>query len=270
MIAGLKDWLRVVMMYRAPHPDSERILEIVERLLDTDAQVHALLHGEPGTGKEGLARALHSAMRSSSAPFIKIPTGGRDPEVLALHLFGTSKKRGAIARAQGGTLFLDEVGGLPREIQARLSPVLRGTYRRNDDEVPQRCDITVIGATDLPLPTLIRDDQFRHDLYFRMSRIELTIPPLRERPDDIPRASLWALGRLLRQHDPSRVNHGAAVSKEAEDGDLIVEEAALEFLKTLPWHGNFRELDRFLERVFLFESDGRSITLDNVRRCARI
>lgn len=257
-------------MYRTPHPDSERILAVIERLLDTEVQLHALLHGEPGTGKEGLARALHSAMRSSSAPFIKIPTGGRDPEVLAQHLFGTSKKRGAIVRAQGGTLFLDEVGELPREIQARLCPVLRGTYRRNDDEVPQRCDVTVIGATDHAIPVLVRDNLFRHDLYYRMSRIELTIPPLRERPDDIPRAALWALGRLLRQHDPARQHHGASTEAEAETGDLIVEDAALEFLKTLPWHGNFRELDRFLERAFLFESDQKTITASDLRRCASV
>lgn len=252
-LASLHDWLRLVLTYRAPHPDSERILELIEHLLDRPHKAHVLLYGEPGTGKEGLARALHQAMHpGGEAPFIKMPTGGRNPDVLALHLFGTRERRGAITRAEGGTLFLDEVGTLPREIQARLAPVLRGRFRRNDDEAPQPCHVTVMGATDHDLESAVAEGRFRHDLYYRLSRAELTIPPLRERDEDIPRAALWAGNRLLRENDETiRL---VAEGEEADEGDIVLTTAAGDVLRAHGWAGNFRELDRLMERLlFLTE-----------------
>lgn len=265
-IPGLRDWLRLVLMYRAPHPDSQRILDVMDRMLDRPYKTSALIHGEPGTGKEGLARALHQAMHGGTAPFVKMPTGGRDPDVLALHLFGTRERRGAIARAEGGTLFLDEVGTLPREIQARLSPVIRGRYRRNDDEAPQPCNVTVMAATDHSLPTLVRDGQFRHDLYYRLSRLELTLPALRERPSDVPRAALWALNRILADHG---VGRPVSPEGEVDENAVVLEREASDLLMAQPWHGNFRELDRFMERLYFLESDGERITADNVKSLLR-
>ncbi len=261
-IPGLRDWTRLVLMYRAPHPDSQRILDVMDRLLDRPFKTAALIHGEAGTGKEGLARALHQAMHGSHAPFVKMPSGGRDPEVLAQHLFGTRERRGAIARAEGGTLFLDEVGTLPREIQARLSPVLRGRYRRNDDEAPQPCNVVVMAATDHNLPVLVRDGHFRHDLYYRLSRLELTLPPLRDRPGDISRAALWSINRLLHHHG---IEQAAALASEADANEIAIEREAFDLLSAQTWSGNFRELDRFMERLYFFESDGKRITADNVR-----
>jgi DNA-binding NtrC family response regulator len=255
-LSGLHDWLRLVLTYRAPHPDSERILTLIEHLLDRPHRAHMLLYGEPGTGKEGLARALHQAMHAGGdSPFIKMPTGGRNPEVLALHLFGTRERRGAITRAEGGTLFLDEVGTLPREIQARLAPVLRGRFRRNDDEAPQPCQVTVIGATDHDIEAAVAEGRFRHDLYYRLSRGELTIPPLRERDEDIPRAALWAGNRLLKESGESiRL---IAEGEEADEGDIVLTEAAAEVLRAHGWAGNFRELDRLMERL-LFLTERRA------------
>ncbi|MEM9068080.1 MAG: sigma 54-interacting transcriptional regulator [Myxococcota bacterium] len=264
-LSGLQDWLRLVLMYRAPHPASQAILDVVEHLLDAPFQTHVLLHGEPGTGKEGLARGIHQAMHpGGSAPFVKMPTGGRDPDVLAVHLFGTAERRGAIARAEGGTLFLDEIGTLPREIQARLAPVLRGRYRRNDDEAPQPCEVCIIGATDHDLPNLVSAGSFRHDLYYRLSRIELTIPPLRERPDDIPRAALWAGNRLLGQHGQNRT-----LVREADGapgGGIVLTEEAVTLLLAHAWPGNFRELDRAMERALFLFRQGDAIRARDVQR----
>ncbi len=258
-LSGLQDWLRLVLTYRAPHPASSAILETVERLLDEPIRTSVLIHGEPGTGKEGLARGLHQAMHpGGEAPFVKVPTGGRDPAVLAQHLFGTHEHRGAIARAEGGTLFLDEVATLPREIQARLAPVLRGRYRRNDDEEPQPCDVVVMSATDHDLPKAILADTFRHDLYYRLSRIELTIPPLRERPDDIPRAALWAGNRLLAQHGYKQplIHESDGHTRSGDEEPFILSEEATTVLLTHNWPGNFRELDRAMERALFLYRQG--------------
>jgi DNA-binding NtrC family response regulator len=260
----LRDWIGTILRYRSSHPASVRVLDVLERLLDRPRRMHGLLHGEPGTGKEGLARALHMAMHpDSNAPFVKIPTGGRDPEVLARHLFGTEHHRGAIDRAQGGTLFLDEVALLPRETQARLAPVLRGHFRREDDERPRPCDVGVVGATDHDIEACVAEGRFRHDLYYRLARIELTIPPLRERVDDIPRAAVWTGNRLLRLHgERSRL----ALAEQADEHDLVLDPGATEVLKQQPWRGNFRELDRVMERAIMLYRDGSRVGPEAVRR----
>ena len=183
--------------------------------------------------------------------------------MLALHLFGTRERRGAVGRAEGGTLFLDEVATLPREIQARLAPVLRGRYRREDDEVPQPCQVTVMGATDHYLQPLVAEGSFRHDLFYRLSRIELTIPPLRERSDDVPRAALWAANRLLQEAGESvRVR---AEGEDREDGDLLLDAGACQVLRNHGWPGNFRELDRVMERLLFLNARPPTLDQDAVR-----
>ncbi len=250
------------MMYRSDHPDSIKILDTLDRLLDRPFLTNVLITGEPGTGKEGLARALHNAMRPADAPFIKMPTAGRDADVLALHLFGTKDQRGAIDRAQGGTLFLDEVSLLPKETQARLAPVLRGRFRRNDGEGPTACDVCVMGATDYNLHERVVRGEVRNDLYFRLTRIELRIPPLRARPDDIPRAALWAANRIAEQH---KRELRFALEGDSDPGDALLTQDAAEFLKSLPWDGNFRALDRVIERAVMLYAE-RDLTLESIQR----
>ena len=263
-LESMTDWMGTVLRYRGDHPASERILDVLERLLDRSYRTHVLLRGEPGTGKEGLARALHAAMHpGGEAPFVKLPSGGRDPHVLATHLFGTHDEPGAIERADGGTIFLDEVATLPREVQARLAPALRGRFRRDDHEAPRSCNVVVVGATDHDLRTRVAEGAFRHDLYYRLARIELEIPPLRERPDDIASTAIWVGNRLLAMHGSRR---RLAAEGEAAAGDLVLASDAVDALVAHTWPGNFRELDQVMERATLLWCDGDRVTAAHVVR----
>ena len=262
-LPSLHEWVGIVLQYTGEHASTRRILDTLERLLDRPYRAHAILYGEPGTGKEGLARALHLAMHpNGDSPFVKVPGGKRDPRTLALHLFGASDRPGAIERAEGGTLFIDEVATLPYEVQARLSSALRGRFRRSDDEMPRACSVCVIGTTDHDLLPLIDAGELRHELYYRLSRIELTVPPLRERPSDIARSALWIGNRALRQHGDPRelVASGAKRSSGVELG-----EDALSALLAHSWPGNFRELDRVMERALMLYCTGDVLTADHIR-----
>ena len=207
----------------------------LSRVAQSSASV--LIEGETGTGKELAAKAIHDASPRASGPFIVIDCAALPENLLEAELFGHAKgaftgalaaRPGAIEEADGGTVFLDEIGELPLSMQPKLLRVLESRMVRRIGETQQRAvDVRFISATHRDLRTLANNRAFREDVYFRLAVLPLTIPPLRERPGDIP---------LLVDHLLSR--EGAVVSP-----DLLRD------LASRPWFGNVRELRNFLERA---------------------
>jgi two-component system, NtrC family, response regulator GlrR len=207
----------------------------LSRVAQSSASV--LIEGETGTGKELAAKAIHDASPRASGPFIVIDCAALPENLLEAELFGHAKgaftgalaaRPGAIEEADGGTVFLDEIGELPLSMQPKLLRVLESRMVRRIGETPQRAvDVRFISATHRDLRTLANNRAFREDVYFRLAVLPLTIPPLRERPGDIP---------LLVDHLLSR--EGSVISP-----DLLRD------LASRPWFGNVRELRNFLERA---------------------
>jgi PAS domain S-box-containing protein len=225
-------------------PPLRAVLEAVGRVAPTDATV--LITGETGTGKELIARAVHSASRRRDRPLIKINCAALPTGLLESELFGHEKGAftGAIARrvgrfelADGGTIFLDEVGEIPLDAQAKLLRVLQEReFDRVGGAAPVRADVRVIAATNRDLLRAVRDRTFREDLYYRLSVFPIALPPLRARADDIPLLVHFCVGRFA-----------ARVGKRIER----IDEDTMRLLCSYPWPGNVRELENVLERAVI-------------------
>jgi DNA-binding NtrC family response regulator len=199
----------------------------------------ALIVGESGSGKEGIAALLHSHGPRRARPFVALNAGGVPAELVESELFGHERgaftgasgaRRGVFEQADGGTLFLDEIGELPLPLQARLLRVLESAeVRRVGAESARKVDVRVVCATHRDLRAMVCDGSFRQDLYFRIARIVLDVPPLRARPDD-----LHALVRhVLRELAPTV-------------GTRELSDSAMGSLRAYPWPGNVRELRNVL------------------------
>jgi PAS domain S-box-containing protein len=220
------------------------VLDQVARVAPTDATV--LITGETGTGKELIARAVHSASRRRDKPLIKVNCAALPAGLVESELFGhekgafsgaTARRRGRFELADGGTLFLDEIGELPAETQVKLLRVLQEReFERVGGGEPIRTDVRVIAATNRDLLQEVRGRSFREDLYYRLNVFPVRLPPLRERPDDIP-----LLVQFLVKRFAQRIGkHLHAVSP-----------ATMQRLATYPWPGNIRELENVLERAVI-------------------
>lgn len=266
--AASSQWIRAMLRYRSEHPALLRVLDTLERLLDRPYRTNVLLLGEPGTGKEGLARALHAAMGAGSdAPFVHVQSGGRDPRVLAAELFGAAETSGAAERADGGTLYLDEIATVPLELQARLVRLLHGELQREGDPTARSTDVRVVAATDHDLRAAVREGRFRHDLFHRIARLELLVPPLRERREDVPRAAIWIGNRILeRAGSTSRlVLDGDGLEPASGEGrPIVLDDEACALLAAQEWPGNYRALEIALERALLLYLDGDRIDAPTV------
>ena len=222
----------------------EQIRREIDNVGPTDATV--LIQGETGTGKELVARAIHSASERATGPFVAVNCGAIPRELFEAELFGHRKgaftgadsgSSGKILMADKGTLLLDEVGELPLEAQVKLLRALEEQefYPVGSNELV-RVDTRVIASTHRDLGEMVEAGDFREDLYFRLNVFQIVIPPLRERPDDIAVLAESFLKRFRRKF-----------RKEIDS----VSDAALDALASYPWKGNVRELRNVLERAVL-------------------
>jgi transcriptional regulator with GAF, ATPase, and Fis domain len=227
------------------------VMERIDQVAPTDAPV--LIPGETGSGKEVLARAIHSRSKRASGPVVRVNCGALPPGLIDSELFGHERgsftgamnvRKGWFERADGGTLFLDEIGELPLDAQVRLLRILQdGTFERIGAHKPLKVDVRIVAATHRDLQSMVAQGGFREDLWYRISVFPIHLPPLRERIEDIvPLATHFAnrAGKRLA---------GAPLTLSMEDIELLV---------SYPWPGNVRELATVIERAAIL-GNGREL-----------
>jgi transcriptional regulator with GAF, ATPase, and Fis domain len=228
-----------------------QILQLVEKVAKDDIPV--LIQGETGTGKELIARAIHQASPRHRRPFVAVNCGALSESLLESELFGhekgaftgaQSQRRGRFELAQGGTLFLDEITETTPAFQARLLRVLQeGAFERVGGERTLQADVRIITAHNKDLDREVKEKRFREDLFFRLKGFPINLPPLRNRPTDVPILVRFFVQKYLRR-----------------DSAVQVSEAAMVRLGSYRWPGNVRELENAVRRaVLLAKSEGRGM-----------
>lgn len=228
--------------------------QVMERIdLVSRSDLPVLIFGETGSGKEVIARAIHTRSERSGGPFLRVNCGAIPPDLVDSELFGhergsftgaISMRKGWFERADGGTLFLDEVGELPLAAQVRLLRILQdGTFERVGGQQQLKVDVRMLAATHRHLKGMVADGQFREDLWYRIAVFPIDLPPLRDRPEDMPAmATHFALRASRRFGLPTLV-------PSTEDLNLLV---------SYSWPGNVRELAAVLDRAAIL-GDGRRL-----------
>jgi DNA-binding NtrC family response regulator len=232
----------------ATSPAMQPVLDLISRVGPSDANV--LITGEPGTGKEVVARTLHAISNRATKPMITVNAGGLSEGVFESELFGhvkgafTDAKMDRVGRfelADTGTLFLDEIANVPLNLQAKLLRVLEiGEMERVGSSRTKRVDVRIISATNSNLHEEVTNGRFRQDLLFRLNTIEIPLPPLRERREDIPPLATHFLGVHARRY-----------RKNVSGFDRNAFQALLDH----PWQGNVREMNHVVERAVLMSQD---------------
>jgi DNA-binding NtrC family response regulator len=222
-------------------PKMQAVFKLIERVADTDSNI--LILGESGTGKELVARSLHFNSRRQFAPFIPVNCSSLPENLLESELFGHRKgaftgaiydKKGLFEEADGGTIFLDEIGCMPLLLQSRLLRVLQDReVRRVGDNTPLYVNVRVLAATNAPLEQRVKDGTFREDLYYRLNVIPITLPPLRDRREDIP----LIVAHYIRTKINARTGQTFGLTRQV-----------MEALCAYDWPGNVRELENVLQR----------------------
>ena len=236
--------------------EMKTIIETAKQFAQSSSSI--LIYGETGTGKEGLAQSIHNASPRANKPFVSVNCASLPPTLIESELFGyvdgaftgarKSGKKGLFELAHTGTIFLDEIGDLPLDIQSRLLRVIqeREIMRIGDDKI-QSIDIRLICATNKNLKQLVREGKFRQDLYYRINVLRLTLPPLRQRKEDIMLLMNFYLNRY--SHDKTKI--------------LQLADDIQAYLINYPWYGNIRELKNVAEVLAFIYKDG--LTLEQVK-----
>ncbi|AHK78898.1 Fis family transcriptional regulator [Ectothiorhodospira haloalkaliphila] len=229
----------------------QQICKTLEKVAPTDTTV--LIRGESGTGKELVARAIHKKSHRAKAPLISVNCAAIPEGLLESELFGHEKgaftgagqtRQGLAEAADGGTLFLDEIGELTPAAQSRLLRVLQdGEIRRVGATGSRKVDLRLLAATHRDLETMVREGGFREDLYYRLKVMEVTLPALRERREDISRLAEFLLDKACRR---------------LKRGTIRLDPSALEAMQAHAWPGNVRELENAIERAVIL-ADGDCI-----------
>ncbi len=230
-------------------PGMKQVFETIQKVAETDLSV--LIRGESGTGKEGVAQALHQRSSRRARPFVAVNCAAISRELVESELFGHEKGAftGADARRVGkfeaaheGTIFLDEIGDMPRETQAKVLRVLEErSFERVGGNRTVEVDVRVVAATHRDLEAEVREGRFREDLYYRLNVVEIAIPPLRERVEDIP---------ALAERFLTQVAERLGREKKMVDADTLAA------LARHPWRGNVRELRNAIEQASVLAPGG--------------
>jgi DNA-binding NtrC family response regulator len=238
-----------------------KIAEVVEQVAPTDITV--LITGESGVGKEVIAKAIHLASKRNSRPMITVNSGAIPEGIIESELFGhergsftgaSDQRKGYFELADGGTLFLDEIGELPLSSQVKfLRVVENGEFLRVGSSVPRHVNVRVIAATNKDLESAMRHGLFRADLFYRLRSFNIVVPPLRERPEDVP--------LLFREFAEEVARKNGIAYRGISDG-------AMELLREYNWPGNVRELRNAAESMIVLEK-GKYLEPADVRKYLR-
>jgi len=230
--------------------EMKKIVEVIEQVGPTDITV--LISGESGVGKEVVAKALHAASHRNKSPLVTVNSGAIPEGIIESELFGHEKgsftgaseqRKGYFELADGGTIFLDEIGELPLSAQVKFLRILEnGEFQRVGSSVPRKVNVRVIAATNKDLEHEVRNNQFRADLFYRLRSVNIHIPPLRKRPEDI---------EVLFRHF---VEVFTAKNRARFGG---ISDDAMQLLRSYHWPGNVRELRNVVESMLVIEGDKR-------------
>jgi transcriptional regulator with PAS, ATPase and Fis domain len=219
-----------------------------------------LIRGESGTGKELIARSIQNNSKRVKGPFLPLNCGAIPDGLIEAHLFGhqkgsftgaSSDRPGLFEAANGGTVFLDEIGEMPPSMQVKLLRTLQEkVVVRVGTTKPTKVDVRVIAATNRDLKGMVGAGQFRQDLYYRISTLQIEVPALRERREDIPVLAEHFLEKFRQQADPGRL--------------INIERSALELLKSYDWPGNVRELENVISRLIV-HAPGSTIRATDIK-----
>jgi two-component system response regulator AtoC len=224
------------------------VQDLISRVADTDVTV--LIRGESGTGKELVARAIHAASPRRDKPLVKVNCAALPSELLESELFGFERgaftgaiqhKPGKFEFANHGTMFLDEIGDISYPLQAKLLQVLQdGEFARLGGKHDVRVDVRVVAATNRDLDKAVADGQFREDLYFRLNVVAITLPPLRERREEIPLLTEYFLKKYSVQYNKPQLEIGSETMRLFMEHD---------------WPGNIRELENLIKRAVVLGTE---------------